>query len=57
MRYEAKHKYFKKVSQVLGNFTNIAKTVAVRHQRYMCYKMTCGMNFLGGEEAIGPGLS
>ena len=39
MRYEAKNSYFKKLSQVLGNFKNIASTLANHHQRYMCYHM------------------
>ena len=56
MRYEAKHKYFKKTAQNLGNFTNIGKTVATRHQRYMCYKMTCSTNFLGADIAYGTGI-
>lgn len=55
MRYEAKHKYFKKIAQTLGNYTNIAKTVATRHQRYMCYKMTCRVRFLQEEDMFGPG--
>ena len=55
MRYEAKHKYFKKIAQTLGNYTNIAKTVSTRHQRYMCYKMTCGVRFLEEENMFGPG--
>ncbi|XP_065884437.1 uncharacterized protein [Dysidea avara] len=57
MRYEAKHKYFKKTAQNLGNFTNIGKTVATRHQRYMCYKMTCSTNFLGADIAYGTATS
>ena len=56
MRYEARYKYFKKIGQILGNFKNIEKTVAVRHQRHMCYKMTCCNNFLGGENEFGPGI-
>ena len=41
VRFEGKHRYFKKMAQTLGNFKNIAKTVAIRHQCYMCYKLTC----------------
>ena len=55
MRYEAKNKYFKKISGVVGNFINIEKTVAHRHQRAMCYKMTCTTNFLEGGVAYGSG--
>ena len=35
MRMEAKNYYFKKVGKV-GNFKNVAYTVATRHQRLMC---------------------
>ena len=55
MRYEAKHRYFKKIVQTLGNFINVPKTVATRHQRYMCYKMTCSTNFLREENGYGTG--
>ena len=55
MRYEAKHKYFKKIAQTLGNFINVPKTVATRHQRFMCYKMTCSTNFLQEENGYGIG--
>lgn len=40
MRYEAKHSYFKHLARVLGNFKNIAKTLASHHQLYMCYQMS-----------------
>ena len=39
MRYEAKHSYFKHLARVLNNFKNISKTLASRHQHYMCYQM------------------
>ena len=35
MRIEAKNSYFKRIAQV-GNFKNIALTVAKRHQKLMC---------------------
>ena len=41
MRYEAKLSLFKKASH-LGNFKNIAKTLAKRHQQWMCYHLTSG---------------
>ena len=39
MRYEAKHGYFKQLARVIGNFKNMPKTLAGRHQHYMCYQM------------------
>ena len=43
--------------QTIGNFKNIAKTVAVRHQRFMCYKLTCCLQFLGVPNTYGAGNS
>lgn len=56
MRYEAKHKYFKKIAGVLGNFKNVQKTVAFRHQRAICHKMSCTPNFLQETVAYGTGM-
>ena len=39
MRYEAKHSYFKQLARVIGNFKNMPKSLANRHQHYMCYLM------------------
>ena len=37
MRYEAKHSYFKKLAQSIGNFINLPYTLAMRHQQLQCY--------------------
>ena len=37
MRFEAKHRYFKKMSISLGNFKNVPLTLAERHQNRQCY--------------------
>lgn len=37
MRYEAKHSYFKRLAAYMGNFTNVAFTLADRHQTHNCY--------------------
>lgn len=39
MRYEAKHRYFKQLAGILGNFTNVAYSLAMRHQRLQCLKV------------------
>ena len=39
MRFEAKHQWFKKLAHNLGNFVNVAKTLAWRHQRLSCYDL------------------
>ena len=45
MQYEAKHNYFKHLACVLGNFKNIARTLAEHHQQYMCYQMSEPANY------------
>lgn len=37
MRFEAKHRYFKKVSQVVCNFKNICSSLAKRNQLRQCW--------------------
>jgi len=41
MRFESKLQFFKRASH-LGNFKNIALTVAQRHQRWLCYQLASG---------------
>ncbi|XP_067300110.1 uncharacterized protein [Pseudorasbora parva] len=40
LRFEAKHQYFKRVARVLGNFKNITKTLARRHQFRQCWEQS-----------------
>lgn len=55
MRYEAKHSYFKRLLQNLGNFINIPWTLGSRHQKWQCYQWI-GDEPLGQvEPEIGPG--
>lgn len=53
MRQEAKLSFFKRASH-LGNFKNIACTLARRHQRWMCYQSASGF-FLNSPCECGPG--
>ena len=57
MRYEAKHRYFKRWSNIMGNFKNIAKTLAMHHQKYICYHLLKSENssFLSSPPLVGPG--
>ena len=55
MRYEAKHHHFKQLARVIGNFKNIAKTLAYRHQRYICFAMSSPPQYLQDSLVIGPG--
>ena len=40
MRFEAKHSYFKCLSESMGNFINLPYSLSVRHQEYQCYLHT-----------------
>jgi hypothetical protein len=42
MRYEAKHRYFKHLSTVIGNYKNLSYTLAMRHQHWLCYMQQTG---------------
>ena len=44
MRYEAKHRFFKRIAMHMGNYTNVAFTLADRHQWQMCYTMSTSNN-------------
>ena len=54
-RFEAKHKYFKHLANVLGNFTNICYSLALRHQFHQCYLMLNSHTLSGEKIEIGPG--
>lgn len=56
MRMEAKNSYFKKVARV-GNFQNIAYSVAKRHQRLMCAYLQNSRFFTYDDLQCGPCIS
>lgn len=39
MRYEAKHRYFNTINSVTGNYINVCKTLAYRHQKMISQKI------------------
>lgn len=45
MRFEAKHRFFKRVVHDTQNFKNILKTMAVRHQHMMAYYLAAASFF------------
>ena len=58
MRYEAKHHYFKKLSTVIGNYTNLPYTLSMRHQQWVCYQLQSGnheLSFINKGLEIGSG--
>lgn len=44
MRFESKHNYFKDLAHRVKCFKNIPKTMAQRHQEFVCYYMNSGSN-------------
>lgn len=55
MRYEAKHRYFKQMANIMGNFTNVCYSLSLRHQLHQCYLNLNKDNLSGEELESGPG--
>ncbi len=55
MRFEAKHRYFKQLSYVIGNFKNICHSLSLRHQLHQCYLNLNRQNLPGEDLETGPG--
>jgi len=55
MRYEAKHRYFKRLGAFMGNFSNVPYTLAGRHQHEQCYFLngTADDTFLQKQTVVG----
>lgn len=53
MRFEGQHKLFKKLSSAMGNFINVAKSLAQRHQEYQCYHQLNKDNFFNEKASVG----
>ncbi len=45
MRFEGKHKFFKKAIRNAQNFKNVAMTFATKHQRAVNYHLDCSSYF------------
>ena len=56
MRYEAKHSYFKKLIQNLGNFKNVSWSLAKRHQYLSCYYHQADEFLNHDDMEVGPGM-
>ena len=54
MRFEARHRYFKKLAVQLGNFINVAYSLVMRHQRLKCYHSLDKRTIEGEEVETGP---
>lgn len=57
MRFEAKHNFSRRLSHIVCNFQNIAKTLAYRNQMLLCYNLLSQLSLVGDEVEIGPGSS
>ena len=55
MRFEAKHQYSKFLPSSMGNYINIAHSLALRHQTYQCYVLQDD-NALSSTVECGPGM-
>ena len=55
MRFESKHNYFKQLAHRVGCFKNIPKTMAQRHQEFLCYHLNCDNSPFAKNTMIGPG--
>ena len=56
MRYEARHNYFKKLAQDIGNYINISWTLAMRHQLLQCYYSLNPDELFEDSPEVGPGM-
>ena len=56
MRVEAKHSYFKKMSQNIGNYKYISLTFAKCYQLMTCYNNLDSTSLIQDELQIGPGV-
>ena len=54
-RFEAKHKYFKHISNIMGNYTNICYSLALCHQLHSCYT-NLNNNIFAKNVEVGPGI-
>ncbi len=57
MRFEAKHRFFKRLGHIVCNYRNILKTLADRQQMFLCYNLKCGKELVNRDVEIGPGSS
>ena len=56
MRFEAKHNFSRRLSHIVCNFQNIAKTLAYRNQINLTYNLLANKTFCESN-AVGPGTS
>lgn len=57
MRFEAKHNFVRRLSHIICNFRNVAKTLAFRSQMQLCHSIMCKHTMSERSIEIGPGES
>lgn len=57
MRFEAFHNFSRRLSHIVCNFQNIAKTLAYRNQILLCYNVMSKKTLVEREDEVGPGES
>ena len=57
MRFEAKHRFFKRLGHIVCNYRNILKTLCYRQQMYLCYNLLSGKELAERDVEVGPGSS
>ena len=57
MRFEAKHNFSRRLSHIVCNFRNIAKTLAYRHQMQLCYNIMTRHTLMERAVEVEPGSS
>ncbi len=55
MRFEARHHWFKRLAQQLGNFTNLPYTLSMRFQQLQCYQQYHSTSVQSESLEVGPG--
>ena len=55
MRFEAKHNFARRLSHIVCNFRNIAKTLAYRNQMQLCYGVLSKQTLAERDLEVGPG--
>ncbi len=57
MRFEAKHRFFKRLGHIVCNYRNILKTLCHRQQMFVCYNLMSGKDLSERDVEVGPGAS
>ena len=57
MRFEAKHRFFKRLGHIVCNYRNILKTLCHRQQMFLCYSLMSGKDLTQRDVEVGPGGS